>query len=88
MLAYNEVRILEAVFGVMQRVHRVNIPNYIENIVRRYNNIDFIMHFRLSREKAYDLINRFRTSAIFTSLQGMYLFVYKLYNILMVYMGI
>jgi len=55
---------------MIQRIEHVRIYNYVENIVRNYNNIDFIMHFRLSREVAYDLIDQFRVSEIFTSLQG------------------
>ncbi|KAM0735065.1 hypothetical protein ACS0PU_011178 [Formica fusca] len=66
---YNELRILHPVFGMVQRIEHVKIHNYVENIVRNYNDIDFIMHFRLSREKTYELINRFRTSEIFISLQ-------------------
>ena len=63
---------MHQVFGRVQRIEHVKIQNYVENIVRNYNNIDFIMHFRLCREKAYELINKFEISEIFTSLQGMY----------------
>lgn len=71
-LDYNEIlQILHPVFGRVQRIEHVKIHNYIENIVRSYNNIDFIMHFRFSREKAYELINQFEISEIFIS-QGMY----------------
>jgi len=41
----------------MQRIQHIKINNYIENIVNNYNNIDFIMHFRLKRQIAYDLID-------------------------------
>jgi len=42
----------------------------VENIVRNYDHMDFIMHFRLSREITYRLIDQFSISEIFTSLQG------------------
>lgn len=58
---------------MIQRIEHVRIQNYVENIVRNYNNIDFIMHFRLSREVTYNLIDQFRVSEIFTSLQGTYI---------------
>lgn len=54
----------------MQRIEHVKVRNYIENIVHNYDNIDFIMHFRLSRNVAYNLIDQFRVSEIYTSLQG------------------
>lgn len=54
----------------VQRVPHVKIQNYIEYVVRNYIENDFIMHFRLSREVAYQLIERFNTSDIFLSLQG------------------
>ncbi|XP_032682473.1 putative nuclease HARBI1 [Odontomachus brunneus] len=38
--------------------------------VRSYNDIDFLMHFRLSRPKTYELINQFRASDIYISLQS------------------
>lgn len=57
----------------MQRIQHVKVQNYVENIVRNYNDIDFIMHFRLSRGVTYNLINQFRVSDIFTSLQGIYI---------------
>lgn len=59
---------------MIQRIEHVRINNYVENVVRNYDNIDFIMHFRLSRQVAYHLIDQFRVSEIFTSLQGMYIF--------------
>ncbi|XP_071578821.1 uncharacterized protein [Temnothorax nylanderi] len=67
---YNELQIFYAIFGAIQRIEHVRINNYVENIVRNYDNIDFIMHFRLSREKTFQLINQFRVSEIFMSLQG------------------
>ncbi|XP_024886102.1 putative nuclease HARBI1 [Temnothorax curvispinosus] len=66
---YNELQIFYAIFGAIQRIEHVRINNYVENIVRNYDNIDFIMHFRLSREKTFQLINQFRVSEIFMSLQ-------------------
>lgn len=56
---------------MVQRIPHVKVYNYVEHVVRRYDDIDFIMHFRLSREKTYELINLFTRSDIFTSLQGM-----------------
>ncbi|XP_071652767.1 putative nuclease HARBI1 isoform X1 [Temnothorax longispinosus] len=66
---HNELRIIHPIFGMIQRIEHVKIQNYVEDIVRNYNEIDFIMHFRISREKTYELINRFRISEIFVSLQ-------------------
>ncbi|KYN32997.1 hypothetical protein ALC56_12631 [Trachymyrmex septentrionalis] len=54
-------------------LHYVKNNNYIERIVRNYINIDFTIHFRLSREIANELIARFEKSDIFTSLQGILL---------------
>lgn len=59
----------------VQRIHHIKINNYIENVVQNYINKDFIMHFRLSRPVAYNLIERFTTSEIFTSLQDISLFI-------------
>ncbi|XP_018045619.1 PREDICTED: putative nuclease HARBI1 [Atta colombica] len=50
-------------------LHQVKINNYIEHIVRNYINIDFTIHFRLSRKIADELIARFEKSDIFTSLK-------------------
>lgn len=52
------------------RMQRIKIINYIENQARNYNENDFIMHFRLSREVTYTLVNRFEGSPVFTSLRG------------------
>jgi len=59
----------------------VKILNYVENIVRNYDYMDFIMHFRLPRETTYRLIDQFSVSEIFTSLQGVlfyniYIYIY------------
>lgn len=64
-------QILEPVLGVVQRVHRVKILNYIENVVHSYVDSDFIMHFRLSRDLTNELIGRFAASPIFLALQGL-----------------
>ncbi|XP_071632700.1 putative nuclease HARBI1 [Temnothorax longispinosus] len=66
---YNELQIFHPILGMIQRIEHVRIHNYVENVIRNYNNIDFIMHFRLSREVAYHLIDQFHVSEIFTSLQ-------------------
>ena len=63
-------QILEPVLGMVQRVNRIKILNYIENVVHLYVENDFIMHFRLSREVTYELIGRFAASPIFLALQG------------------
>lgn len=68
LLDYNDLRMLHPIFGMIQRTEHIKIMNYIENIVSRYDNIDFIMHFRLSREIAYELIAKFSISEVFTSL--------------------
>lgn len=52
----------------MERVHHIKINNYIEDIVRGYIYKDFIMHFRLSRAIAYELIARFEISDVFLHL--------------------
>lgn len=66
---FDELQLLHPVFGIVQRIEHVKVNNYIENIVYNYNNVDFIMHFRLSRVIAYKLIDRFRVSEIFISIQ-------------------
>lgn len=66
---HNEIRIFHPIFGMLQRMGHIKIHNYVENIVRNYDNIDFIMHFKLSKEVAYGLIDQFNVSEIFTSLQ-------------------
>ncbi|XP_028047037.1 putative nuclease HARBI1 [Monomorium pharaonis] len=55
---------------VVQRVHRVKILNYIDNVVSAYVENDFIMHFRLSRQVTNELIGHFTTSATFLALQA------------------
>ena len=55
--------------GIVRR-QRIKVMNYVENQARNYNENDFIMHFRLSREVAYTLINQFERSPIFISLRG------------------
>lgn len=65
---HNELQIFHPILGIIQRIEHVKIQNYVENIVQNYNNIDFIMHFRLSREVTYNLIHQFHVSEIFTSL--------------------
>lgn len=62
------------------RVQHVKVINYIENQARNYNENDFIMHFRLSREIAYTLINRFERSPIYTSLRGIYYYIITIYK--------
>ena len=57
------------------RIHHIKINNYIENIVQNYIDKDFLMHFRLSREVIYHFIERFTISPVFTSLQGIFLFI-------------
>lgn len=71
----NELRLLHPVFGIIQKIEHIKVHNYIENIVNNYNNIDFIMYFRLSRRIAYQLIDQFSVSEIFTSIQGIYYFL-------------
>lgn len=62
---------LHPVLGIIQRIEHVKINNYVENIVRNYNNVDFIMHFRLSRQVAFHLIGQFEVSEIFASMESM-----------------
>jgi len=62
---------------VVQRIHHIKVNNYIENVVQNYIEKDFIMHFRLSRAVAYDLIDRFTISPIFSSLQGILIIIYS-----------
>ncbi|XP_029157915.1 uncharacterized protein LOC114930332 isoform X1 [Nylanderia fulva] len=66
---FYELHMLHPIFGLVQRIEHVKINNYIEHIVHNYNNVDFIMHFRLSRRAAYQLIDQFTVSEIFTSIQ-------------------
>lgn len=60
---------LHPIFELVQRIEHVKINNYIEHIVHNYNNVDFLMHFCLSRRAAY----QFTVSEIFTSVQDVYL---------------
>ncbi|XP_029175130.1 uncharacterized protein LOC114943644 isoform X3 [Nylanderia fulva] len=68
---FYELHMLHPIFGLVQRIEHVKINNYIEHIVHNYNNVDFIMHFRLSRRAAYQLIDQFTVSEIFTSIQAL-----------------
>lgn len=70
------LRMLHPIFGVVQRINHVKIQNYVENVVIAYNAIDFIMHFRLSREKTYQLIDQFAVSQIYTVLQSTHVYIY------------
>jgi len=65
-------KILEPVLEGIQRIRHIKIINYIENIVTNYDENDFIMHFRLSREISNELIGRFTVSPTYLSLQGSY----------------
>ena len=67
---------LHPIFGLVQRIEHMKINNYIEHIVNNYNNVDFLMHFCLSRRAAYQLIDQFTVSEIFT-IQGVYLAKYR-----------
>ncbi|XP_024875157.1 putative nuclease HARBI1 isoform X2 [Temnothorax curvispinosus] len=61
------------VYGLVGRVGRIQhikVVNYIENIVRNYIARDFLMHFRLSRAVAYELINQFEVSDIFIEISN------------------
>ncbi|XP_043469299.1 putative nuclease HARBI1 [Leptopilina heterotoma] len=66
---YNAVEIIGANINGIQRIQHIKVINYIESIVRNYIETDFTMHFRLSREVAYDLIGRFEISQIYMDLQ-------------------
>ncbi|XP_018360129.1 PREDICTED: uncharacterized protein LOC108759271 [Trachymyrmex cornetzi] len=66
---YEELQILYPLFGFVQRIEHIKVQNYIERIVYSYDNVDFIMHFRLSRTVVYELIHLFEISDIFTSMQ-------------------
>lgn len=46
----NVLPMLDPVLGIMQRIEHIKVNNYIENVVIYYTNVDFIMHFRLSRQ--------------------------------------
>lgn len=74
-LEYNLLQIYHPLFGLMQRIRHVKVNNYIGNIVRNYDDKDFIMHFRLSRPIVYELMNKFSISPIFTSIEGKYIFL-------------
>ncbi|XP_032688007.1 putative nuclease HARBI1 [Odontomachus brunneus] len=66
----NVLQMLHPVLGIIQRIEHVRIRNYIEHIVHNYNNVDFIMHFRLSRQVAYSLMEQFAVSDIFISIDN------------------
>jgi len=54
---------LNPIINGVQRINHVKIVNYVET-TRAYIEKDFIMHFRLSRMVAYDLIDRFSNQRI------------------------
>ena len=64
------IRLIQPVINRIERVEHIKIMNYIENVVRNYIENDFIMHFRLSRNVAYELVERFSVSEVYQSLQG------------------
>lgn len=80
------MQIFHIIFEAIQRVQHVKIESNVENIVRNYN-IDFIIHFRLSRQVAYRLIDEFSISEIFISLRGIFHVVKKI-NIYIYYIHI
>ncbi|XP_023289432.1 uncharacterized protein LOC111674210, partial [Orussus abietinus] len=67
---YDVVRVLHPVLNEIQRIERVKIMKYIENIVHNYTDQDFIMHSRLSRGMVDELVLHFSTSEIYVALEG------------------
>jgi len=64
------VNIVHPVINGIQRIDRVKIINYLE-IVSNYSDKDFIMHFRLTRSVAKDLICRFELTHFYNNLKGL-----------------
>lgn len=52
----------------MQRADRVKTINYIQNTVHLYDDTDFIMHYRLHKTFANELISRFSASNVYKTL--------------------
>lgn len=70
---YDILPALSPILMGIERANHVRVVDYVETIVRNYIEYDFTMHFHLSRQVAYYLIDRFGVSTIFTSLQCMYI---------------
>lgn len=51
---------------------RQNNQNYLQLIVPNYNDQEFLEHFRLSRDTAETLAERFQTSQYYTNYSGQY----------------
>lgn len=62
---------MRPVINGIQGINHAKITNYID-IVHQYIDRDFIMHFRLSRTVAYDLIYKFEHSRFFNILLHKY----------------
>lgn len=67
---FNVLSIVLPFLKAVQEKERYKVVNYVENTVRNYIEDDFIMHFRLSRMVAYELISRFAASEMYASLRG------------------
>jgi len=61
---------MHPVINGIQRIDRVKITNYLE-IVFKYSDKDFLMHFRFGRDAANKLINLFKMSNFYTCLKCM-----------------
>lgn len=58
----NIISTMHPIINGMQRVDRAKMLNYVEKTVQLYDDADFLMHFRLSRQLTYHLISRFAAS--------------------------
>lgn len=61
---------IQNITNVVERSEKVRVLDYINETVQHYDEIDFLMHFRLRRTVANDLIGKFRTSGIYKSLNS------------------
>lgn len=66
-----QVLLLEPFLEAVVKKERFKVPYYVETVVGNYIDDDFIMHFRLSRAVANDLVSRFAASTTYSSLRGL-----------------
>ncbi|KAE9521354.1 hypothetical protein AGLY_018246 [Aphis glycines] len=63
------INVMHPVINGIQKIDRVKITNYLE-IVSKYSDKDFHVHFRFDRDAANKLINLFKMSNFYTCLKG------------------
>jgi hypothetical protein len=61
---------LNDVIALFERPRRNTIPSYVEGVIPSYTDEEFVMHFRLKRGVVWDMIENYKSSDEFASLQG------------------